>query len=135
MNVTYQKNLLFIYLLLIKFVKLLAGFAGKFNQFHFHIGLVLQLDVEPHEYVYELTNEEGVRVVLHEQGSTPFPDEEGFSVASGGATSVGLKKVHIQLLHKAFLKLFLNCSIAQCHSKWINKSKISYTVARLEYTG
>jgi hypothetical protein len=57
--------------------------------------LVLQLNIEDHEYLGELSEEAGVRVVLHEPGSMYFPFEEGFSVTPGMATSVGLTKVRL----------------------------------------
>lgn len=44
------------------------------------------------EYV-RLTDEAGVRVVLSDQARMPFPFDEGFSVPTGFATSVGIKKV------------------------------------------
>lgn len=44
------------------------------------------------EYV-SLTDEAGVRVVLSDQARMPFPFDEGFSVPTGFATSVGIKKV------------------------------------------
>ena len=56
-------------------------------------GLVLQLYVEEDEYIGALSHTEGVRVVVHEQGTMPFPDEDGFNVAPGTATSVSLTKV------------------------------------------
>ena len=40
-----------------------------------------------------LTEQAGIRVLLHEQGSMIFPFEEGFSVSPGMSTSVGIKKV------------------------------------------
>ena len=38
-----------------------------------------------------------MRVVLHEQGVEHFPLEEGFSVAPGMATSVGLTNVSVEI--------------------------------------
>ncbi|CAB4022091.1 degenerin deg-1-like [Paramuricea clavata] len=63
-------------------------------------GLVLHLDIEENEYLGELTEQAGVRVLLHEPGVTPFPYEEGFSVAPGMATSVGLTKTLIKRLDR-----------------------------------
>ncbi|XP_028408122.1 amiloride-sensitive sodium channel subunit gamma-like [Dendronephthya gigantea] len=63
-------------------------------------GLVLKLDIEENEYVGELTEEAGVRVVLHEQGVMRFPFEEGFSVAPGMATSVGLTRTMMKKLDR-----------------------------------
>ncbi|CAB4038108.1 amiloride-sensitive sodium channel subunit alpha-like [Paramuricea clavata] len=61
-------------------------------------GLTLQLDIEQSLYIGALTQGAGVRVTLHEQGVMPFPYEDGFSVAPGMATSVGLRKTVIKRL-------------------------------------
>ena len=53
----------------------------------------MELDIEQSLYIGALTQGAGVRVTLHEQGVMPFPYEDGFSVAPGMATSVGLRKV------------------------------------------
>ncbi|XP_028408123.1 degenerin deg-1-like [Dendronephthya gigantea] len=63
-------------------------------------GLVLKLDIEENEYIGELTEEAGVRVVLHEPGVMRFPFEEGFSVAPGMATSVGLTITNMKRLDR-----------------------------------
>ncbi|CAB3999173.1 amiloride-sensitive sodium channel subunit alpha-like, partial [Paramuricea clavata] len=63
-------------------------------------GLVLQLAIEEDEYLGELTEEAGVRVLLHEPGAMPFPFEEGFSIAPGMATSIGLTKTLIKRLDR-----------------------------------
>ena len=68
-----------------------------FTYFQWCTGLVLQLNIEDDEYLGELSEEAGVRVVLHEPGSMPFPYEEGFSISPGMATSVGLTKVRITI--------------------------------------
>lgn len=44
-----------------------------------------------------LTDEAGVRVVLIDQTRMPFPFHEGFSVPTGFSTSVGIKKVELQI--------------------------------------
>ena len=49
--------------------------------------------MEQDQYVGPLTEQAGIRVLLHEQGSMIFPFEEGFSVSPGISTSVGIKKV------------------------------------------
>lgn len=41
----------------------------------------------------KLTDEAGVRVVLTDQSRMPFPFDEGFSIPTGFATSVGIKRV------------------------------------------
>jgi hypothetical protein len=64
--------------------------------------LVLQFNIEDDEYIGQLSEEAGVRVVLHEPGSTPFPFEEGFSITPGMATSVGLRKVRTASCNSCF---------------------------------
>ena len=59
----------------------------------YFLGLVLHLDIEQEEYIGPLTDQAGIRVLLHDQGSMIFPFEEGFSVSPGISTSVGIKKV------------------------------------------
>ena len=49
--------------------------------------------MEQNEYVGPLTDQAGVRVLLHGQGSMTFPFEEGFSASPGVSTSIGIKKV------------------------------------------
>ena len=56
-------------------------------------GLVLKLDIEQPLYIGSLSQGAGVRVTLHEQGTMPFPYEEGFNVNPGMSTYVGLRKV------------------------------------------
>ena len=51
--------------------------------------------MEQEEYVGPLTEQAGVRVLLHQQGSMIFPFERGFSVSPGMSASVGIKKVSI----------------------------------------
>ncbi|XP_028408120.1 amiloride-sensitive sodium channel subunit alpha-like [Dendronephthya gigantea] len=63
-------------------------------------GLVLELDIEENEYIGELSHEAGVRVALHEQGVMHFPFEEGFSVAPGMVTSVGLSRTMMKRLDR-----------------------------------
>ena len=55
-------------------------------------GLTMDIFINQGEYV-SLTDEAGVRIVLSDQARMPFPFDEGFSVPTGFATSVGIKKV------------------------------------------
>ena len=52
-----------------------------------------------------LTDEAGVRVVLTDQSRMPFPFDEGFSIPTGFATSIGIKKV-IVLTYMILLYLY-----------------------------
>lgn len=63
-------------------------------------GLTLHLNIEQSKYIGPITIEAGVRVLLHDQGVMPFPYEEGFSVAPGMATSIGIKNTKIVRLDR-----------------------------------
>lgn len=52
----------------------------------------MEINVQQDQYIGPLSPEAGVRVLLHGQGAMPFPYEEGFSVSTGMATSIGIKK-------------------------------------------
>ncbi|XP_028411227.1 acid-sensing ion channel 4-A-like isoform X2 [Dendronephthya gigantea] len=58
-------------------------------------GLSLRLNIQQEEYLKYVSDEAGVRVILHDQGMMPFPYLEGFSVGPGTATSVGIQKTVI----------------------------------------
>lgn len=58
-------------------------------------GLTMDIFINQGEYV-SLTDEAGVRVALSDQARMPFPFDEGFSVPTGFATSVGIKKRFIK---------------------------------------
>ena len=61
--------------------------------FSFSSGLTLDLFVNQDEYIPSLSQEAGVRVLLTDERSIPFPVDEGFTVSPGFATSIGLRKV------------------------------------------
>ncbi|XP_070566204.1 acid-sensing ion channel 2-like [Ptychodera flava] len=58
-------------------------------------GLKLTLFTEQSEYISIYGQDSGVRVSIHEMGTTPFPEDDGFTVAPGKATGVGLKQLII----------------------------------------
>ncbi|XP_070562378.1 uncharacterized protein [Ptychodera flava] len=55
-------------------------------------GLKLTLYTEQDEYVSIFGQEAGVRIVVHDQHTTPFPEDEGIDAKTGTATSVIIKK-------------------------------------------
>ena len=55
----------------------------------------MELNIEQQEYVSSLSNEAGMRIMIHPRGTYPFPEDQGFSIPPGYKTSVGLKKVSI----------------------------------------
>ncbi|XP_070542005.1 acid-sensing ion channel 2-like [Ptychodera flava] len=53
-------------------------------------GLTLELFVEQDEYLDGLIHSAGIRVTIHSQDDTPFPEDSGFNVEPGKLTSVGI---------------------------------------------
>ena len=70
-------------------------------------GLKLILNVEQHEYVGELSDLAGARVLVHNQTKSPFPEEDGIDVPVGAATSVGLRMVRTSHWTKNSLSVHL----------------------------
>ncbi|PFX30949.1 Amiloride-sensitive sodium channel subunit gamma-2 [Stylophora pistillata] len=58
-------------------------------------GLELDIFIDQESYT-KLTDEAGVRVVLTDQSRMPFPFDEGFSIPTGFATSVGIKRKFVK---------------------------------------
>ena len=48
-------------------------------------------NVEQSEYVPDFTTVAGVRVLVHDQRRTPFPEEDGVDIPPGFSTSSGLR--------------------------------------------
>ena len=48
-------------------------------------------NVEQSEYVPDFTTVAGVRVLVHDQKRTPFPEEDGVDIPLGFSTSIGLR--------------------------------------------
>ncbi|KAL5016079.1 hypothetical protein ScPMuIL_005668 [Solemya velum] len=59
-------------------------------------GLALTLNIEPEEYVTNFATGYGIRLVLHEPGTYPFPLEEGLTMSTGYETSIGLRMIQIR---------------------------------------
>lgn len=51
------------------------------------------LQVENFEQKENFLDGSGVRLVIHEPGTLPFPEEEGFTLSPGYETSIGMKMV------------------------------------------
>ncbi|XP_013421868.1 amiloride-sensitive sodium channel subunit beta [Lingula anatina] len=65
-------------------------------------GLSLAVDIQQDEYVGGLTHEAGLRVLIHSQSVVPFPEDEGFTVSPGFATSAGMRLVNITRLEHPY---------------------------------
>lgn len=59
------------------------------------MGLSLELNIEQDQYVSSLSNEAGVRVMVHKRGTYPFPEDEGFSIPPGYKSSIGITQTEI----------------------------------------
>ena len=59
------------------------------------VGLKLNLFVEQSQYIPELAHSAGARLVIHDQGQMPFPDNEGLSVLPSRSTSFGIRRVNV----------------------------------------
>ncbi|XP_020621667.1 amiloride-sensitive sodium channel subunit alpha-like [Orbicella faveolata] len=59
-------------------------------------GLTLNLFIETGQYVPEVSQAAGARIVIHNQGEMPFPDEDGINLVPGFSTSVGVRREVIE---------------------------------------
>ncbi|KAK0055716.1 degenerin unc-8 [Biomphalaria pfeifferi] len=60
-------------------------------------GLELVLFLEMDEYIPGITSGQGAQIVIHEQGTYPFP-AEGISISAGDQTVIGIKQMKINRL-------------------------------------
>lgn len=65
--------------------------------FFFVTGLTLKLYLQTDEFVDGLTNGYGVKVVVHDRGTKPLPDDEGVFVPSASETNIALRQVNTDL--------------------------------------
>ena len=61
-------------------------------------GLKIVVDIGQDEYTDSFGEEAGARVVLHPQDRMPFPEDEGVMAKPGQLTSIGVRKVGIELI-------------------------------------
>ena len=69
------------------------------------IGLSLELYIEQNEYVRELSESAGVKLIIHEQNKMIFPDDEGFYLSPGFITAIALQKVNIYTQYTRIVKM------------------------------
>ncbi|CAL1540640.1 unnamed protein product, partial [Lymnaea stagnalis] len=83
-------------------------------------GLEMILYLETNQYMEGITSGKGAQVVIHEQGTLPFPDDEGIAVTAGEQTMIGLKQIQIKRLDGKY---------GPCKSvdDFMQKYKIKYT--------
>jgi len=61
----------------------------------YFVGMSLVLIAEQDQYLEELGDIVGARILVHEPRLMPFPEDEGIFVQPGRATYVGIKRVCI----------------------------------------
>ena len=54
------------------------------------------LNLHQDEYLENFEDTVGARILVHDQGIMPFPEDEGIIVGPGKATSVGIRKVNTE---------------------------------------
>ena len=100
-------------------------FLNLFNHsvtcLHLSLGLKLNLFIEQSQYIPELSDTAGARVVVHDQGQIPFPNNEGYSVLPSRSTSFGIRRVRreVYILPKKFTY--------SGRSDWFNLGKLMRT--------
>ena len=57
------------------------------------VGLSLLFNTDQDQYVGDLTEGAGIRVVVHNQTDMPFPEDESITVSPGTLTYIGAKLV------------------------------------------
>lgn len=55
----------------------------------------MMFNIEQSEYVADLSEKAGVRVLIHHVGEMPFPEDRGIDILPGRLTSVGIRKVRL----------------------------------------
>jgi hypothetical protein len=56
------------------------------------------VNINQDEYVKEVGDTAGIRMVVHAQNRMPFPEDEGITVSPGHSTSIGLRQVLVNRL-------------------------------------
>jgi hypothetical protein len=59
------------------------------------IGLQLTLNIDVDEYVPDLSDASGVRLLIHDPYIIPFVDTDGLSLSTGKDFSISVKKVNL----------------------------------------
>ncbi|XP_067660960.1 amiloride-sensitive sodium channel subunit gamma-like [Haliotis asinina] len=59
-------------------------------------GLSLMLYAEEQEYISSLSSSVGFKVIVHNPKYMPFPEDEGFAISPGFATSTSISKVTVE---------------------------------------
>ena len=77
------------------FQSILIGFTSFFFVLLCCLGLQLILNANQDDYLSELGQTAGIRIVIHEQNKMPFPDENGITAIPGSMTILAIKQVRM----------------------------------------
>ena len=58
-------------------------------------GLKLTLDIQVDQYIVDLAENAGIRLLIHNPNNMPFIEDEGLSLAPGRANLIGVRKVSV----------------------------------------
>lgn len=61
------------------------------------------MNIETNEYVADYMDAFGLRLVIHEPGTFPFPEEEGFTLNPRYETTIGMRLVSFDILFLLFI--------------------------------
>ncbi|KAL4237177.1 hypothetical protein ACF0H5_005557 [Mactra antiquata] len=61
-------------------------------------GLTLMINLQTDEFIHGITNGYGAKLVVHDAGTIPLPEQEGIFVSAGTETNIGLKKTTVSRL-------------------------------------
>jgi len=53
----------------------------------------MTMNIRQEEYIPDIGDSAGLRLVIHPQGAMAFPEDEGVTISPGHFTSVAIKKV------------------------------------------
>lgn len=69
----------------------------------------MNLNIETNEYVADYMDAFGLRLVIHEPGTFPFPEEEGFTLNPRYETTIGMRLVSFDIffiIHKFLIHFY-----------------------------
>ncbi|WAR07479.1 SCNNG-like protein [Mya arenaria] len=84
-------------------------------------GITIVFNIEANEYFKKSSSSYGVRMVIHEKGTTPLPENEGISLDRAHETSVGIRLVQVKRLGG----VYGNCTDGY---DFVQRYKINYTL-------
>lgn len=72
-----------------------VGYVRVFSS----LGLQLVINIHQEDYIQDIGDSAGLRLVIHNQRKMPFPEDEGVTVSPGHYTSIGIKQVETTKFH------------------------------------